>query len=267
VNPQVRVSGRGENTSVSISGGGIGTARMSMGPNGTMRLEAPKMNMAALADALSRFFDRPVVDLTELKGTYRWRWISRWRICAMREDHGMMGRAWAAAETGRGRRRMPHPIRADSRFRGGAAAWTEVGTPKSAHRPGGDRSLEKAPTENDWQLKHALPASRERLYAASAWNGVPTAGTGVHQDGRDHSTVGGVGPLPVRGVHSRVGVFGPEGRPVLEAAIPISILAIGLARLYPRRSTLLENVIITGIGGLAGSVVAGPSSRFRPSTY
>ena len=44
---------------------------------------------------------------------------------------------------------------------------------------------------------------------------------------------------------------------VMEAAIPISILAIGLARLYPRRSTLLENVIITGIGGAAGSVVAG----------
>jgi putative OPT family oligopeptide transporter len=44
---------------------------------------------------------------------------------------------------------------------------------------------------------------------------------------------------------------------VMEAAIPISILAIGLSRLYPRRSTLLENVIITGIGGLAGSVVAG----------
>src|SRR5438067_6091895 len=44
---------------------------------------------------------------------------------------------------------------------------------------------------------------------------------------------------------------------VMEAAIPISILAIGLARMYPRRSTVLENVIITGIGGLAGSVVAG----------
>jgi len=44
---------------------------------------------------------------------------------------------------------------------------------------------------------------------------------------------------------------------VMEAAIPISILAIGLARLYPRRSTLLENVIITGIGGASGSVVAG----------
>jgi putative OPT family oligopeptide transporter len=44
---------------------------------------------------------------------------------------------------------------------------------------------------------------------------------------------------------------------VMEAAIPISILAIGLARTYARRSSLLENVIITGIGGVSGAVVAG----------
>src|SRR4249920_1736620 len=44
---------------------------------------------------------------------------------------------------------------------------------------------------------------------------------------------------------------------VMEAAIPISILTIGLARVYRRRSTLLENVIVTGIGGAAGGVVAG----------
>jgi len=44
---------------------------------------------------------------------------------------------------------------------------------------------------------------------------------------------------------------------VMEAAIPISILAIGLARLYSRPSNILENVIITGIGGVSGSVVAG----------
>jgi putative OPT family oligopeptide transporter len=44
---------------------------------------------------------------------------------------------------------------------------------------------------------------------------------------------------------------------VMEAAIPISILAIGLARVYARRSSILENVIITGIGGVSGSVVAG----------
>jgi putative OPT family oligopeptide transporter len=43
----------------------------------------------------------------------------------------------------------------------------------------------------------------------------------------------------------------------MEAAIPISILAIGLARMFKRRSSLLENVIITGIGAASGSVVAG----------
>jgi putative OPT family oligopeptide transporter len=44
---------------------------------------------------------------------------------------------------------------------------------------------------------------------------------------------------------------------VMEAAIPIAILAIGLARVYRRRSSLLENVIITSIGGVSGAVVAG----------
>ena len=44
---------------------------------------------------------------------------------------------------------------------------------------------------------------------------------------------------------------------VMESAIPISILTIGLARMYGRRSSVLENVIVTGLGGVAGSVVAG----------
>ncbi len=44
---------------------------------------------------------------------------------------------------------------------------------------------------------------------------------------------------------------------VMEAAIPISILAIGLARVHRRRSTVLENVIMTGIGGVSGSMAAG----------
>ena len=43
----------------------------------------------------------------------------------------------------------------------------------------------------------------------------------------------------------------------MEAAIPISILAIGLARVYKRRSTLLENMIITGMGGASAAVVSG----------
>src|SRR5450631_750269 len=44
---------------------------------------------------------------------------------------------------------------------------------------------------------------------------------------------------------------------VMETAIPVSILSIGAARMYKRRSTLLENVIITGMSGAAGGVVAG----------
>jgi putative OPT family oligopeptide transporter len=44
---------------------------------------------------------------------------------------------------------------------------------------------------------------------------------------------------------------------VMEASIPISILAIGLARVYRRRSSLLENVILTNIGGTSGGMVAG----------
>ncbi len=43
----------------------------------------------------------------------------------------------------------------------------------------------------------------------------------------------------------------------MEAAIPISILAIGLARLYQRRSSLLENMVITGMGGASAAVVSG----------
>ena len=43
----------------------------------------------------------------------------------------------------------------------------------------------------------------------------------------------------------------------MEAAIPISILTIALARIYARRSTLLENVIAIGIGGASAAVVAG----------
>jgi putative OPT family oligopeptide transporter len=44
---------------------------------------------------------------------------------------------------------------------------------------------------------------------------------------------------------------------VMEASIPISILAIGLARVFKRRSTLLENVILTNIGGTSGGVATG----------
>ena len=43
----------------------------------------------------------------------------------------------------------------------------------------------------------------------------------------------------------------------IEAAIPIAILAIGLGRLFQRRSGILENVIATSIGANSSHVVAG----------
>jgi uncharacterized protein (TIGR03435 family) len=69
---QMRLSGRIDDPKgISISGGPTGNARMTMGPNGAMRLEIAKMTLATFADFLGRFVDRPVVDMTELKGSYQ----------------------------------------------------------------------------------------------------------------------------------------------------------------------------------------------------
>ena len=66
---QVKSSGRGLNGTTEITGGRNGTVKMSMA-NGTMHLESSKMSMASLADRLTPFLDHPVVDMTEMKGTY-----------------------------------------------------------------------------------------------------------------------------------------------------------------------------------------------------
>jgi putative OPT family oligopeptide transporter len=44
---------------------------------------------------------------------------------------------------------------------------------------------------------------------------------------------------------------------VFEAAIPIAIIAVGVAPLFKRKSTILENVIIQSLGAASGVVVAG----------
>jgi uncharacterized protein (TIGR03435 family) len=44
---------------------------MSVQPGGAMHLETSKLTLVGLADLLSRFVDRPVVDMTELKGNYQ----------------------------------------------------------------------------------------------------------------------------------------------------------------------------------------------------
>ena len=71
--PNGAVSIKQEGRGMVVTGGqpGIGATRVSMGQNGSMRMEMSKMTMAALADMLTRFVDRPVLDMTELKGTYQ----------------------------------------------------------------------------------------------------------------------------------------------------------------------------------------------------
>jgi uncharacterized protein (TIGR03435 family) len=56
---------------VAVKGGPMGNARMSVGPGGAMHMEAGNMAMVQFAEMLSRFVDRPVVDMTELKGQYQ----------------------------------------------------------------------------------------------------------------------------------------------------------------------------------------------------
>jgi uncharacterized protein (TIGR03435 family) len=55
----------------SVSGGTTGNVRVAPGPNGEMQLQMSRITMAALADMLMQFMDRPIVDATELKGNYQ----------------------------------------------------------------------------------------------------------------------------------------------------------------------------------------------------
>jgi uncharacterized protein (TIGR03435 family) len=59
------------NDGIAISGGATGTVRLTAGPNGGMQMKMTKISMAAFADRLTQFMDRPVVDATELKGDYQ----------------------------------------------------------------------------------------------------------------------------------------------------------------------------------------------------
>jgi uncharacterized protein (TIGR03435 family) len=56
---------------LAISGGATGRVRLTQGANGGMQMQMAKITMAALADMLTQFMDRPVVDATELKGNYQ----------------------------------------------------------------------------------------------------------------------------------------------------------------------------------------------------
>jgi uncharacterized protein (TIGR03435 family) len=65
--PKVKIDG---NKGAVITGGQTGTTKVAM-VNGSMHFEMEKMPLSALAEFLSRFMERPVIDMTELKGNYQ----------------------------------------------------------------------------------------------------------------------------------------------------------------------------------------------------
>ena len=55
---------------VVMQGGGVGTMRVSMGPSG-VHMEMSRVTMESLVDTLAPMVDKPIVDMTGLKGTYQ----------------------------------------------------------------------------------------------------------------------------------------------------------------------------------------------------
>ena len=65
------VSIKQEGRGMVLNSGKTGQLRMNMGTNGAMSLEATKLAMPDFAELLTQFLDRPVVDMTGLKGSYQ----------------------------------------------------------------------------------------------------------------------------------------------------------------------------------------------------
>jgi uncharacterized protein (TIGR03435 family) len=66
-----KVTMKQSNGGMVVTSKDTGTMRMSRGENGTMRMESDGMTMEAFAGMLSQYMDRPVVDLTDLKGRFQ----------------------------------------------------------------------------------------------------------------------------------------------------------------------------------------------------
>jgi uncharacterized protein (TIGR03435 family) len=144
---QVNVSGKG----TVITGGQMGKTRMAMGTDGMMHLEAEKLTLAAFADLLSPLLDRPVVDMTDLKGNYQ---IS---LSLSMEDLRNLARSAGMAmpgQAGRGPEAGRQPADAASDPSGGSifSAVQGLGLKLESRRVPVENlvidHLEKNPTEN-----------------------------------------------------------------------------------------------------------------------
>ena len=148
---QVQISGSPQQgKGMTITSGQTGTMHLTMSPEGTMRLAMEKMTMPALADALSQFVDRPVVDMTELKGNYQVALdLSPADLMAAARTAGVAipGRMPAAADAGR-----PADAASDPSGSSIFAAVQQLGLKLDSQKQPMERlvvdHLERMPTEN-----------------------------------------------------------------------------------------------------------------------
>jgi len=64
----IKQDGKGGAT---IAGSPMGDVKVSPSPDGTIHMEMSRVPMATLIQQLSQYLDRPVIDMTELKGNYQ----------------------------------------------------------------------------------------------------------------------------------------------------------------------------------------------------
>jgi uncharacterized protein (TIGR03435 family) len=145
--------GGGRGGSMSISSPQFGTMKLQMGEDGAMHLEAAKITMAGLAELLTSLVDRPVLDMTEMKGAYQLTLdLSMQDIMAAAQAQGMGGRGFGGLGGGAPGANVTVPSASDPS--GGAVfnAVQKLGLKLDARKAPVETivvdHLEKTPTEN-----------------------------------------------------------------------------------------------------------------------
>jgi uncharacterized protein (TIGR03435 family) len=150
---QVRMStSRDSSGAMVVTAGGGSQGRgvkMSIQPDGTMHMEASKLPVAGIAELIARFVDKPVVDMTELKGNYEVTLdLTRDDLLVMAKAAGMAIPASGSAATSGN----PADAASDPTAAGVFGSVQKLGLKLEARKSPMDfliiDHLEKTPTEN-----------------------------------------------------------------------------------------------------------------------
>ncbi len=110
----VRMSGDIQGKGMVVAGGPNGNQTKMTMNNGLMHMENSRMPIAGLVEMLARFVDKPVVDMTELKGTYQIGIdLSREDMMNIARASGMAGMMPGGAAPGGGDASRPAEAAAD----------------------------------------------------------------------------------------------------------------------------------------------------------